>query len=155
MAQPKQEITIEDFIKMQDFTVSEKATQPTITWPAGHGILIGNGFKFFAFKKMEVKEGVQLSIVGDSELHFTVKEPEQQWQDDYKIGYEHGKQHFLEKYYKGNSIQHWHNKAVAYGNTISELWAVLKSKGFGEDGKTSIVDMLGKALEQECKAIEK
>jgi hypothetical protein len=73
---------------------------------------------------------------------------EQPTQDDYKIGYEHGKQHFLEKYYKGNSIQHWHNKAVAYGNTISELWTVLKSKGFGADGKTSIIDMLGKALEQ-------
>jgi len=73
---------------------------------------------------------------------------EQPAQDDYKIGYEHGKQHFLEKYYKGNSIQHWHNKAVAYGNTISELWTVLKSKGFGADGKTSIIDMLGKALEQ-------
>ena len=67
-------LTIDDFIKMQDFTVSEKAIQPTITWPAGHGILVGNGFKFLAFKKMEVKEGVQLSIVGDGELHFTVKE---------------------------------------------------------------------------------
>jgi hypothetical protein len=77
----QESITIDDFIKMQDFTVSEKATQPTITWPAGHGILVGNGFKFLAFKKMEVKEGVQLSIVGDSELHFTVKEPEQPAQE--------------------------------------------------------------------------
>ena len=62
--------------------------------------------------------------------------------NEYKMGYEHGKQHYLNKYYKGNSIGHWYNKAIKYGSAIEELWDVLRSAGVNGNGKTSIVDIV-------------
>jgi len=76
----------------------------------------------------------------EQELKQTEKEPV----DNYKIGYEHGKKYYLNKYYKGNSNQHWHNKAKAYSKALDDLWIVLKENGINADDGTSIVDIVKK-----------
>ena len=44
-----------------------------------------------------------------------------------------------EMVYEGNSVQHWHNKAEAYGNALSNAWAALRDAGIKPDGEKDVV----------------
>ena len=48
-------------------------------------------------------------------------------------------------YYKGNSIIHWANKAIAYKKTISELWDIL---GPVTDGPMDIRELVKKLVDE-------
>jgi hypothetical protein len=39
-----------------------------------------------------------------------------------------------ETVYRGNSVQHWHAKATAYGNVIMRIWDVLRDAGVKQEG---------------------
>lgn len=48
-------------------------------------------------------------------------------------------------YYKGNSIKHWYNKAIAYKRTINDLWDIL---GPYQDGPVDIRDLVKNLIDK-------
>jgi hypothetical protein len=48
-------------------------------------------------------------------------------------------------YYKGNSIIHWANKAMAYNRTLSELWDIL---GPVTEGPMDIRELVKKLVDE-------
>lgn len=46
--------------------------------------------------------------------------------------------------YKGNSVAHWHNKAVVYRDALGEAWTALIEAGIHPDGKTDVATAIRK-----------
>lgn len=51
--------------------------------------------------------------------------------------------------YKGNSVAHWHSKAVAYKNALDDAWAALRERGIHSDGQTDVAAAIRKLVKAE------
>ena len=51
--------------------------------------------------------------------------------------------------YKGNSVAHWHRKAVTYRDALDDAWSALREKGIHSDGKTDVAAAIRKLVNLE------